>query len=32
MSDFYNDKYRDEAFYWGKQPSSMAHIFMHKFS
>lgn len=31
MSTFYNDKYSAEEYYWGKQPSSIARIFLEKF-
>lgn len=31
MSDFYDDKYRSEELYWGKQPSSIARILFQKY-
>jgi len=31
MSKFYDDKYRSEELYWGKQPSSIARILFQKF-
>lgn len=31
MSKYYNGKYRKNEFYWGKQPSSTARIFLQKF-
>jgi len=31
MSKYYNDKYQNNEFYWGKQPSSLARIFLQKF-
>lgn len=31
MSNFYDDKYRAEEYYWGKQPCSIARIFLQKF-
>lgn len=31
MSIFYENKYHADDFYWGKQPSSMARIFLSKF-
>jgi len=31
MSDFYNEKYRAEKFFWGKRPSSIAQILFQKY-
>lgn len=31
MSKFYNEKYDSDEFFWGKQPSSTARIFLQKF-
>lgn len=31
MSRFYDQKYGTEAFYWGKQPSSMAQLLFQRF-
>ena len=31
MSDFYDDKYRSEELYWGKQPSSIARILFQRY-
>lgn len=31
MTNFYDDKYRVEEYYWGKQPSTIARIFLQKF-
>jgi len=31
MSNYYDDKYRDNESYWGKQPSSTARIFLQMF-
>lgn len=31
MSNFYEDKYRSEELYWGKQPSSIARILFQKY-
>jgi tellurite methyltransferase len=31
MSEYYDEKYRDDEFYWGRQPSSLARIFLQKF-
>ncbi|MGD8405976.1 MAG: methyltransferase domain-containing protein [Lysobacterales bacterium] len=31
MSKYYNEKYDSDEFFWGKQPSSTARIFLQKF-
>ena len=31
MSEYYDDRYRENKNYWGKQPSSMARIFFQRF-
>ena len=31
MTNYYDDKYRADEYYWGKQPSSLARIFLQKF-
>ena len=31
MSEYYDEKYSDNEFYWGKQPSLLARIFFQKF-
>jgi tellurite methyltransferase len=31
MSKYYNEKYGSDEFFWGKQPSSTARIFLQKF-
>ena len=31
MSEFYNDKYQKDEYFWGKQPSSTARIFLRRF-
>ena len=31
MSKYYDDKYKSDEFFWGKQPSSMARIFLQMF-
>jgi tellurite methyltransferase len=31
MSEYYDQKYRENEFYWGRQPSSLARIFLQKF-
>lgn len=31
MSKYYDDRYRENELYWGKQPSTIARIFLQKF-